>query len=58
VMFNIAVTEGQVLGHDHRHGRPRWGSLEDKMRRWGGQGIKGSPTWMLKSSGMIQICLW
>jgi len=28
VMFNIAVTEGQVLGHDHRHGRPRWGSLE------------------------------
>lgn len=57
MMFNIAVTEGQVLGHDHRHGRPRCGSLEDKMR-WAGQGIKGSPTWMPKSSGMIHICLW
>lgn len=35
MMFSIAFTEGQVLGHDHSCGRLRWGSLEDK--RWGGE---------------------
>lgn len=40
MMFNIAVTEWLWFwGNDHRHGRPRCGSLEDKMR-WAGRVLR------------------